>query len=232
MSWYPRWRRRPARAADPVGDRLAALAGRLGPARERAAADPARSAELSALERSLRSVLHDVRFEAPGYRQVRLGAALDRATDTLRAVGIQVDREVDVPQVTHATDGRAVLDGLEPRASDALGWVLRECTANILRHSTADRVRIAVRVTGRDIRLAIANNGVPPARPDGPDALVGGGAGSGLPSMLTQVSVLGGTLRAEHSGTVFEIVARVPAHGPPADLAPAPGASRQEEDLR
>lgn len=239
MAWYAPWRLRPAPVADPVGDRLAALAGRLGPARDRAAADPARSAELPGLERDLRVILHEVRFAAPGYRPVRLGAALDRTLTTLRAVGIEVDSRM-TPEPPHGPDAadapalRAVLDALEPRVSDALGWVLRECTANILRHSTADRVRITVGVTAYGVRLAIANNGAPRARPEAP---VGHGAGSGLPSMLTQVSVLGGTLRIEYSGTDFEVVAEAPI-GPgstgrgPTAFAPASGPPRREEDIR
>ncbi|MEU8776577.1 hypothetical protein [Streptomyces sp. NPDC048606] len=230
MAWYAPWRRRPAPAADPVGDRLTALAARLGPAREQAAADPGPSAELPGLERDLRVILHEARFEAPGYRQVRLGAALDRTVATLRAVGIEVDSRTAPEQA----GGRAVLDALEPRVSDALGWVLRECTANILRHSTADRVWITVGVTAGRVRLAIANNGAPRPRPG---ARLGHGAGSGLPSMLTQASVLGGTLRIEYSGTDFEVIAEAPT-GPgstirgPTAFAPASGTPRREEDTR
>lgn len=246
MAWYARWRRRRPGGRS-GGDRLAALAGRLGPARERSAADPDRSAELAGLERELRLILHEVRFEAPGYRQVRLGAALDRTVATLRAVGIEVEVHVHTepePEPESESAGgqavRVLLDSLAPRVSDALGWVLRECTANILRHSTADRVRITVGVTPGAVRLAIANNGAPRARPEAP---VGHGPGSGLPSMLTQVSVLGGTLRTERSGTDFEVVAEAPTGPGPTGrgptgfalatgFAPASGAPRREEDIR
>lgn len=160
-------------------------------------------------------------------------------------MGIEVDvhREPEPEPEPESADGvavRVLLDALAPRVSDALGWVLRECTANILRHSTADRVRIAVGLTPGAVRLAIANNGAPRARPEAP---VGHGPGSGLPSMLAQVSVLGGTLRTECSGTDFEVVAEAPTgsgptgrgttgSAPASGFVPVSGTPRREEDIR
>ncbi|AUG77379.1 Two component signal transduction histidine kinase [Kitasatospora sp. MMS16-BH015] len=199
---------------DQTDRRLSALSTRL---REVQAAGE--HAQLFSLEHELRAALHEVRFTAPGYRPVSLSAALVRAADTLRAVGIELDIAAALETASAWVAGAP---GWSPQACDALGWVLRECTANILRHSTAHRAWISLSPTADGLRLAIGNNGVPRRR-GGPERSgfgeersgsrhrpLGPGSGSGIPSMLAQVSVMGGTLRVDRSDSRFELVAVVP----------------------
>ncbi|MER5636431.1 hypothetical protein ABT095_05710 [Kitasatospora sp. NPDC002227] len=201
---------------DPTGHRLSALSTRL---REVRAAD--QHAPLFSLEHELRAALHEVRFSSPDYRPVSLSAALVRTAETLRAVGIELEVAAALETASGWGSGAA---GWSPRVCDALGWVLRECTANILRHSTAHRAWITLTPTADGLRLAVGNNGVPRERPGGPATGSGPGTGSGIPSMLAQVSVMGGTLRVDRTDTRFELVAVVPT-GPRPGVPAAAGSA-------
>ncbi|WP_441245974.1 sensor histidine kinase [Kitasatospora sp. McL0602] len=217
MARYALWPRRPAASTatldDTAGHRLGVLGERL---RELQAQDE--QADLFSLERELRAALHEVRFTTPGYRPLPLSAALERTAETLRAVGIEleiVSAVATAPGLGTAPGIGAAPDDWAPQVSAALGWVLRECTANILRHSTARRVWISLTPTSEGLRLAIRNNGVAKIRPGTWNKASEPGSGSGIPSMLAQVSVMGGTLRVDRTDTRFELVAVVPTNPRP-----------------
>src|SRR5262249_56930858 len=49
---------------------------------------------------------------------------------------------------------------LPPEPSDALAWICRESTNNVLKHSSAKRVEISLRAEGESAVLRIADDGV------------------------------------------------------------------------
>ena len=101
------------------------LAGRL------AERDPARAREeMADVEAAARRALAEVRDAVSGYRQVSLAQALAEARSALSA---RPGSRCDAP-----TPGEPL-----PGAVDAvLGWVVREATTNVLRHSGARVVTV------------------------------------------------------------------------------------------
>ena len=93
------------------------LAGRL------AEIDPARArAEMADVEAAARRALAEVRDAVSGYRQVSLAQALAEARSALSAAGITLRSPAPKEPLPGAVDA-------------VLGWVVREATTNVLRHS-------------------------------------------------------------------------------------------------
>ncbi|MCK0116383.1 histidine kinase [Isoptericola sp. S6320L] len=138
---------------------------------------------------------------AYGRRRPNLSAELENARNLLEAAGIHV-------RVDHPTSVRA-------QPGDLLAQVLRETTTNVLRHSRATLVHVAV----TDHGITIVNDGV-----DGhpPPTL------RGLSLLASRVADNGGTLTAELADDRFRTAATFPA-----GAAGAAGADlRPEEDAR
>jgi two-component system sensor histidine kinase DesK len=101
--------------------------------------------------------------------------------------------------------------GLSRPAQAALGWVVREATTNIIRHSDPTTVTIELDVvqdadTGPAAVLRIENDGVHPADSGG-----GATGGSGLVGLRARLADLGGDLDAEAlSGSRFVVQVRLP----------------------
>jgi two-component system sensor histidine kinase DesK len=148
--------------------------------------------------------MRELREVVGGYRNADLDAELAGARSVLRSAGIGT---------------RVIGDGtgLPPGAQAALGWVVREATTNIIRHSDPTTVTIeldVVQAAGPTAVLRIENDGV---RPPAADA---GGAGSGLLGLRERLAGLGGTISVQAvPGGRFLLLARLPLH-PAAPAAP------------
>ncbi len=144
------------------------LAGRL------AEADPARArAEMADVEAAARRALAEVRDAVSGYRQVSCAQALAEARSALSGAGIAVRLPARVPSLPGPVDA-------------ALGWVVREATTNVLRHSGARAVTVTLTEDGAETVLTVTDDGRGPAGDTGP--------GSGLTGLAERVGALGGAL--------------------------------------
>jgi two-component system, NarL family, sensor histidine kinase DesK len=151
--------------------------------------DPVRArAEMADVEAAARRALAEVRQAVSGYRTVTLAQALAEARSALSAAGVTL---------------RAPAAGTElPGAVDAvLGWVVREATTNVLRHSAARTMTVDVRSGEDDVVLTVTDDGRGTAAP----------RGTGLSGLAERVAALGGRLEtgpARAGG--FRLAATVP----------------------
>jgi two-component system sensor histidine kinase DesK len=121
-----------------------------------------------------REALQQVRDAVSGYRQPTLAMELRAARVALEAAAVRVE----------VAQGLGALD----RETEAvLGWVVREATTNIIRHSGARHCSITLARTGGQPSIEVVNDGWRAA----PAA-----AGNGLRGLEERVSALGGSLEA------------------------------------
>ena len=163
------------------------LAGRL------AERDPARARqEIADVESAARRALAEVRDAVSGYRQVSLAQSLVEARSALSAAGIAL---------TVSPPGQSL-----PGPVDAvLGWVVREATTNVLRHSDARTVTVAYRAGEDGVELSVTDDG------RGGDAP----AGAGLSGLAERVAALGGRLaHGQGSGGGFRLTVAIPLTSP------------------
>jgi two-component system sensor histidine kinase DesK len=159
------------------------LAGRL------AERDPVRArAEMADVETAARRALAEVREAVSGYRQVSVGQALAETRSALRAAGMTVRAPAAVPELPEGVDA-------------VLGWVLREATTNVLRHSQARSVGVELAVTDHEAVLTVTDDGRGSAEP----------RGAGLSGLAERVEAQGGRLRTGPAvGAGFRLTAAVP----------------------
>lgn len=135
--------------------------------------------------------LRELRAVVGGYRSTGLDSELAGAQSVLRSAGISC---------------RVVGDGsgLPPATQVALGWVVRETTTNVIRHSNATTCKIELEVTPDASILRVQNDGVTSssARATG---------GSGLSGLRERLAEVGGTLTAEELSGQFVLTAWLPA---------------------
>ncbi|MCI0158775.1 sensor histidine kinase [Leifsonia shinshuensis] len=186
---------------DLLGHTLSVIVVKAEVVRRMAGIDPAVAAEqASEIETVGRQALSEVREAVSGYRSVTLHEEIASAVHALRADGVDV--EVSVPEMT--PDAR--MDAL-------LGWIVREGTTNVLRHSGATFCRIAMERGDESLRIEIVDNGGGSAgdrRPAG-DGLPA--RGSGLRGLRERVQQLGGELTAAPTASGFRLAATIPAPG-------------------
>lgn len=157
--------------------------------------------EVRDMVRLSRETLQQVREAVSGYRQPTLATELMAARVALGAAAI----EFDVIQNVGALD----------RDSEAvLGWVIREATTNVIRHSGAKHCHIAITRNDRQLRIEIRNDGW--RVPQGP-------AGNGLRGLEERLAAVGGTLDASALPSAgFRLAATIPvperADGPLVDV--------------
>jgi two-component system sensor histidine kinase DesK len=151
--------------------------------------------------------LREMRAVVSGYRTADLDTELAGAQAVLRSAGASCRIIGDAA-------------GLAPDVQAALGWVVREGTTNIIRHSDATACTIELNVldppgTARTVTLRMDNDRVRTA-----DAATGG---TGLLGLGERLAGLGGTIttRYPRSGH-FRLEATVPASGTAA-TPPDPG---------
>ncbi|XVQ14228.1 histidine kinase [Spirillospora sp. CA-255316] len=169
---------------DLLGHTLAALLIKGELARRLADRDPGRAAaEFAGMVAMAERAREDMRTVAGAAPRLELDPELASARGVLEAAGIEV---------TLVRDGAP-----PPDAEPVLGTVLREAVTNILRHSAARHVRIAV--SGRGV--TVLNDGAP-AEVTAP--------GSGLGNLATRLAAHGGRLRTERTpGGGFLLTASV-----------------------
>ncbi|WP_209325640.1 sensor histidine kinase [Brevibacterium renqingii] len=164
-----------------------------------AALERVRTATSEAL-RELRGtvkVLRDESLDAQSPAGALGLASLERVTESARAAGLEVSAEVDV-------DAARL-----PRDVDAVAFrIVQESMTNVLRHSTATHVAIAIGLDGSELVLDITDDGTSLAH----DPV----EGAGIRGMRERVHLLGGDFAAGPGERGFTVRARLPA-GPPAD---------------
>lgn len=159
---------------DILGHSLTAIAVKAGLARrmvERQSGDAVR--EMAEVESLAREALADVRATASRYREVSVGAEVAVAAMVLRAAGI-------TPQVPVA------VDEVDPSARELFGFVVREATTNVIRHSGAKVCTITLGVDWVEIH----DDGA------GADPVDPATGGSGLSGLRQRVRESGGRLDA------------------------------------
>jgi two-component system sensor histidine kinase DesK len=169
------------------------LAGRL------AERDPLRAREeMADVEAAARRALAEVRDAVSGYRQVSCAQAIVEARSALSAAGIALKAPSAVPPLPGTVDA-------------VLGWVVREATTNVLRHSGARSVTVELARTEDGATLTVTDDGRGPA----------GGHGSGLAGIAERVAALGGTVESGAApGRGFRLRAVVPVPAPAGVAAP------------
>ncbi|PSL03606.1 two-component system sensor histidine kinase DesK [Haloactinopolyspora alba] len=141
--------------------------------------------------------LREVREVVRGYRSADLATELAGARSVLRSAG--VDTRV-------VGDAAALAPGVQP----VLGWVTREGTTNVLRHSDASSCVITVTEDAGTATLVMENDGV--------SAAGGGRDGSGLSGLEERLQHMGGGLETTRpDGGRFRLAAWVPGHAGHAD---------------
>jgi len=147
----------------------------------------------------VRRIAHEAQAElravVGGYRAADLAGELAGARGLLASAGIAC-----------RVDG----DGgdLPTQVQGTLGWVVREGTTNVLRHSEASACTIALGTTDGAVTLTMDNDGVPP----GTDRIR---LGNGLVGLTERITALGGTVTARLAGPGrFSLVAEVPVTRP------------------
>ncbi|PJN20008.1 sensor histidine kinase [Streptomyces sp. CB02120-2] len=141
-----------------------------------------------------RQALTEIREAVTGYREASLAAELDRARGALTAAGIEsVVRQSGPP--------------LPPQAAALLGWVVRECATNVIRHSGAATCEIEVRGSAERVRLVITDDGT---------GVASTLPGSGLTGLTERLAAAGGVLDSGPTpGRGFRVTAELPVE--PAD---------------
>jgi two-component system, NarL family, sensor histidine kinase DesK len=181
---------------DLLGHSLSLIALKSELARRLAVVDPARAgAEMADVEEAARRALAEVRDAVSGYRQVNCAQALAEARAALTGAGVTVHLPDRVPSLPGVVDV-------------ALGWVVREATTNVLRHSDARTVTVDLVEDGVQAVLTVTDDGAAGA---GERMTVLGSAGSGLAGLRERVGALGGELAAGPvDGGGYRVRAAVP----------------------
>lgn len=168
---------------DLLGHGLAAILLKAELARRLRAADPVRClAEIRDVARLAARGEQELRALTGGAGALAFGDELASAAAVLAAADVAVE-----------TEGGEL--AVPPDAGAVLGVVLREAVTNVLRHSSARHVRIAVALTGDVVRLDVENDGVAAVAGAEPGAEAGA-PGSGVGGLALRLAEHGGTLTA------------------------------------
>ncbi|MEJ3653472.1 histidine kinase [Actinomycetes bacterium KLBMP 9759] len=177
---------------DLLGQRLTAIAvksdlvkGLLPHDAERAAAEVTEVGDVA------RATLAELRDTVSDLRTVSLRAEARVAVQLLAAAGIETQVRLPEQPVSRQVD-------------ELLGWILREATTNVVRHSMATCCQIDVVVSDTGVSLSVAD--------DGPDARRAAGvteppmqAGDGLFGIRARVEAVGGVLEWGQEGGWFRL---------------------------
>ncbi|GAB3348226.1 sensor histidine kinase [Modestobacter lapidis] len=181
---------------DLLGHSLSLIALKSELARRLAEVDPRRaSAEMTDVEEAARRALAEVREAVSGYRQVSCAQALAEARAALAGAGITLRQPDRVAALPGAVDA-------------ALGWVVREATTNVLRHSGARSVTVGLAEDGVRAELTVTDDG---AGAGDRMTVLGRAPGAGLAGLRERVAALGGELDAGPvDGGGYRVRASVP----------------------
>jgi len=136
-----------------------------------------------------RQALQEVREAVSGYRKPTLATEFMAARVALQAAGVEIEVKQDIGAVDRETEA-------------VLGWVIREATTNVIRHSGAKHCAIVLVADYRQVRIEVTNDGWLVSQTP---------AGNGLRGLNERLSALGGGLDASAlPGAGFRLVATVP----------------------
>ena len=175
---------------DLLGHTLSVMVVKAEAVRRLVSRDPIAAEQHAAdIEQVGREALLEVRQAVEGMRAPSLADALEGARQALDSAGIS-------QEVTP-------YDGQLPEATDqALAWVVREATTNVLRHSGADRCHISLTNGEGRLRLTVIDDGV-----GGPPA---GDRRGGLDGLRRRLDSVGGSLEVAPGPDGFQLIALVP----------------------
>ncbi|MER7583798.1 sensor histidine kinase [Kitasatospora sp. NPDC097691] len=157
---------------------------------------PEAAEQMAEVQRIAQESQREVRDVIRGYRTADLHAEAIGARAVLRSA--DVDCEIDLGE--HA-------DELPPHVQSVFGWVIREATTNVLRHSEAERCLIRLGREGERAVLELENDGVPAV------PVPSQGSGTGLRGLRERLAAHDGELAVTPAdGGVFRLVATVPLH--------------------
>lgn len=145
-----------------------------------------------------RQALQEVREAVSGYRKPTLATELMVAKVALLAAGVEIEVKQDIGALDRETEA-------------VLGWVIREGTTNVIRHSGAKHCQIALTRDDGHLQIEVTNDGWRVPQPP---------AGNGLRGIEERLSALGGRLDASAlSSAGFRLVATVPMQPDPDAIA-------------
>ncbi|WP_145942382.1 sensor histidine kinase [Corynebacterium glyciniphilum] len=167
---------------DTLGQRLAAMSVKAELARALAKrGDDRLDGELAELQELARTSVTEMHEVVDGYRAVNLSTEVEGARQLLDSAGVHL--EVDGDPTEHSAPMR-----------ELSAWLVREGTTNVVRHSSATRVRLAF-VSGETESVCMSNDGVT----RGIERL------SGLAGIRRRAEPLGAELVAERDGSLFHV---------------------------
>lgn len=176
---------------DIQGHNLQVIALKSELAERLAGTDPAQAVALMRDVQALaRQALGDTRALVRGYRAVSLDTEIANSARVLDAAGIE-------SSISPAGDRPS----LPPAVENLLGLVVRECTTNVLRHSTARRCEISLNSEAGTVVLRFVNDG-PLDGPAGPTG--------GLVTLRERLAAAGGGLRSTGTADSFTVTASLP----------------------
>jgi len=120
--------------------------------------------------------------------------------DMLARAGDDFEQRSGLP--VRFTPGVGLPSAIPPRQQIELMRIVQEALTNITKHADATVVRVRAEVVGRDLVVAVADNGV------GFDARQPADGGMGLRGMEERARLMGGVLRVDsepHGGTTVEV---------------------------
>ncbi|MDN6258445.1 MAG: histidine kinase [Corynebacterium sp.] len=172
---------------DTLGQRLAAMSLKAELARALVArGDERADGELAQLQELARTSVTEMHEVVDGYRAVNLSTEVDGARQLLHSAGVHLDVDGDPTTLS------------EPMRELA-AWLVREGTTNVVRHSSATRVRLDF-TPGSAEAVTMSNDGVT----RGIERL------SGLAGIRRRAEPIGAELVAERDGNVFRVTLRLP----------------------
>ncbi|MFI9319513.1 sensor histidine kinase [Kitasatospora aureofaciens] len=158
---------------------------------------PEAAEQMAEVQRIAQESQREVRDVIRGYRTADLHAEAIGARAVLRAADIRCEIDLgDEP------------DRLPPQVQSVLGWVIRESTTNVLRHSEAGRCLIRLRQENGRAVLELENDGVPAV------PLPSQGGGTGLRGLRERLAAHDGELTVPTTAPgTFRMLATVPLPG-------------------
>ncbi|MFE3107716.1 sensor histidine kinase [Kitasatospora indigofera] len=174
---------------------------------------PEAADQMTEVQRIAQESHREVRDLVRGYRTADLNAEVIGARAVLRAAGVECEIDLGEDAAELAGPVRSVL-----------GWVLREATTNVLRHSEAGHCSVRLRLGDGRVVLELENDGVPAGPPPARQGDRSPG-GTGLRGLRERLAAHGGTLDLPPAAPgSFLLRASVPLGTGPAADAPAPTA--------
>ncbi|MFF7587432.1 sensor histidine kinase [Kitasatospora purpeofusca] len=155
---------------------------------------PEAAEQMAEVQQIAQESQREVRDVVRGYRTAALHAEAVGARAVLRSADVAC--EIDLGE--HA-------EQLPEAVQSVLGWVIREATTNVLRHSEAGHCSIRLRREGGLALLELENDGVPAV------PLPSQGGGTGLSGLRERLAAHNGELTVPDVGPgLFRLLASVP----------------------